>query len=54
MMSGVMRTSVSPLAALADDLVAGGERDEMGETLHRHRVAVADRGGDSVGEGHEL
>ncbi len=30
------------LAALADDLVAGGMRNEMGEAFQRHRVAVAD------------
>ena len=30
------------LAALADDLVAGGVRDQVGEPLHRHGVAIAD------------
>ena len=29
---------------------AGGERDEVGEALERHRVAVVDVGGDRVGE----
>ena len=28
--------------ALADDLVSGGERDEVGEALDRHRIAVPD------------
>src|SRR6185312_15842207 len=34
--------------ALADDLVAGGEADEMGEALDRDGVAVADEVGDGV------
>ena len=38
------------LAALADDLVAGGMGNEMGEAFHRHRVAVADGGLDGFGE----
>ena len=42
------------LPALADHLMAGGERDEMGEAFHGHRVAVAQIGGDGVGEGEEL
>ena len=29
------------LAALADDLMGGGMRDQVGETFQRHRVAVA-------------
>ena len=29
-------------AALADDLVSRGKRNEMGEALHGHRIAVAD------------
>src|SRR5207247_5373637 len=33
---------------LADDLVAGGERDQVGEALDRDRVAVADELGDRV------
>ena len=34
--------------ALADDLVAGGEADEVGEALDRHGVAVADEVRDRV------
>jgi hypothetical protein len=30
------------LSPLADDLVPRGVRDQMGEALHRHGVAVAD------------
>ena len=41
------------LAALADDLVAGGMRDQMGEAFHRHRVAVADGGFHGLGERQE-
>ena len=37
-----MRISVRSLAALADDLVPGGEGDEVREALHRDGVAVAD------------
>jgi hypothetical protein len=33
---------------LADDLVAGGKTDEMGETLDRDRVAVANEIRDRV------
>ena len=29
-------------AALADDLVPRRKRDEMGESLHGHRIAIAD------------
>jgi hypothetical protein len=29
------------LAALADDLMAGGMRNKVGEAFQRHRVAVA-------------
>ena len=42
------------LAALANDLMAGGGRNEVGETLHRHNIAVADRRGDRVGKRHQL
>src|SRR3979490_3522680 len=41
-------------AALADDLVAGGVRNEMGEAFHRERVAVADIGLHGGRQGHEL
>ncbi len=37
-------------AALADDLVAGGMRNEVGEAFQRHRVAVANGGLDGFGE----
>ena len=37
--------------ALADDLVAGGDRDQVGEPLQGHRVAVVDELGDGVGQG---
>jgi hypothetical protein len=40
--------------ALADDLVAGLERDQVREALERDRVAVADDRLDGVGEGHHL
>ena len=50
MRSGVIRISVRSLAALADDLVAGGMRNEMGETLERHGIAVADGRFDGFGE----
>ena len=38
------------LSALADHLMAGGVRNEMGEAFHRHHVAVADDGLDGLGE----
>ena len=38
-------------AALADDLVAGGERDQVREALERDRVAVVHVFGDRVAEG---
>src|SRR5882762_318863 len=41
-------------AALADHLVAGGVRNEMGEAFHRERVAVADIGLHGGRQGHEL
>ena len=41
-------------AALADDLVARGERDQMGETLQRDRVAVVHELGHGVGQRHDL
>ena len=40
--------------ALADDLVTGGERDEVGEALDRDRVAVADEIPDRVGHRGDL
>ena len=40
--------------ALADDLVAGGERDEVGEPLDRDGVAVADELGDGVAHRRDL
>ena len=42
MRSGVSRASVRSRLPLADDLVAGRERDEVGEALDRDGVAVAD------------
>ena len=39
---------------LPDDLVAGRERDEVGEPLHRDRVAVVHEGRDRFGERHDL
>ena len=41
-------------AALADHLVAGCVRDEMGKPFHRHRVAIADVRRHGVAEGHEF
>jgi hypothetical protein len=41
-------------AALADDLVAGRKRDQVGEALQRDRVAVVDERGDRVVERHDL
>ena len=41
-------------AALADDLVPGGMGNEMGEALHRHRVAIANMRLHGGGQGHEL
>src|SRR5438034_1038628 len=41
-------------ATLADDLVARGEADEMGEPLDDHGVAVVDEAGDGVAHGHHL
>src|SRR5262249_39625164 len=43
-----------PLAALADDLVAGRMRDEVREAFHRDRVAVPDIGLDGGGKRYEL
>ena len=40
--------------ALADDLVAGGEADEVGEALDRDGVAVADELGDGVAHRRDL
>jgi hypothetical protein len=40
--------------ALADDLVAGGDRDEVGESLERDRVAVVDEFGDGFPQGYDL
>ena len=40
---------VQVMATLADDLVAGGERDEMGEAFQRHARAVVHVLGDGVG-----
>jgi hypothetical protein len=40
-------------AALADDLVSRRERNEMGEPLHRHRIAIADGGFHGFGEGQD-
>ena len=45
-----MRISVEALAALANDFVAGRAWNEMGETLHRHGVAVMDGGLDGFGD----
>ena len=42
------------LAALADDLMAGGEGDEVGEALHRDGIAVAEIGLDRVVQGQEF
>jgi hypothetical protein len=39
-----------PAPALPDDLVAGGDRDEVGEALQRDGVAVVHQLGDGVGE----
>jgi hypothetical protein len=39
---------------LADDLLPGGDRDQMGEALQSDRVAVADEGRDGVGEGRQF
>jgi len=41
-------------ALLADDLVAGGEWDQVGETLHHQRVAVVHERGDAVCERDDL
>ena len=41
-------------AALADDLMAGGVGDQVGEALERHRVAVSDQLGDGVGQRGDL
>ena len=40
--------------ALADDLVPGGDGDQVGEALQRDGVAVVDEVGDGVGEGGDL
>jgi hypothetical protein len=40
--------------ALADDLVPGRDRDQVGEPLHRHGVAVVDERGDRFAEGHQV
>ena len=40
--------------ALADDLLPGGDRDQVGEALQRDGVAVMDEVGDGVGEGRDL
>ena len=40
--------------ALPDDLVARGERDEVGEALERDGVAVADQLGHRLGQRHDL
>jgi hypothetical protein len=40
--------------ALADDLVARGERDEVGEPLDRDQVAVVDVGGDRLAQRDDL
>ena len=40
--------------ALADDLVTGGERDEVGEPLDRHGIAVAHEVGDRVAHRRDL
>ena len=41
-------------AALADHLMAGRVRDEMGKSFHRHRVAVANMRRHGIAEGHEF
>ena len=40
-------------AALADDLVPGRIRNEMGEPLHGDRIAIPDGLFDGLGEGQE-
>jgi hypothetical protein len=40
--------------ALADDLVASGERDEVGEALDRDQVAVVDVGRDRLAQRDDL
>ena len=45
-----MRIRVRSLAALADDLVAGGMRDQMGEAFDGDGVAIADVGLNRFGE----
>ena len=44
---------VQVVAALADDLVAGGERNQVGETFQRHAVAILHVFGDRIGERQE-
>ena len=41
-------------APLADHLVTRGIGNEMGEPLHRHRVAIAHMRLHGGGQGHEL
>ena len=41
---------VQVAAALADDLVPGGVRDQVGEALHRQRVAVVHVLGDGLAQ----
>ncbi len=38
------------LLLLSDHLVAGGERDQMGEALHRHGRPIRDQVTDGIGE----
>ena len=40
--------------ALADDLLPGGDRDQVGEALQRDGVPVMDQIGDGIGEGSDL
>ncbi len=49
-----MRISVRSGDALADDLVAGGERDQVREALEGHAVAGPHEPCDGVGECREL
>jgi hypothetical protein len=45
---------IEVLAPLADHLVAGRVRDQMGESFHRDGIAVANGGFHGLGEGQNL
>ena len=47
-MSGVIRDDGQVAPTLADDLLAGGDRDEVGEPFEGERVAVVDQLGDRI------